>query len=100
MLDESLDFEEELDPDPRWQEHTRSVLEATVARRNVTKGRVDHIGERDSAGLGDAERKRKIAKVVQMLNGDTRKRRLVHYERVCGMCANRQDAVNNTYDLD
>ena len=41
--------------------------------------------------------KSKVEKAIAMMNGDTRGLRISHYEKNCGRCATRAEAVDNLY---
>ncbi|CAK0868324.1 unnamed protein product, partial [Prorocentrum cordatum] len=53
------------------------------------RGALDNEGAAANEQQGHAVVKRKIDGIPQYVNGDIRDERIVHYERCCGMCANR-----------
>jgi hypothetical protein len=78
------------DPHPLWLQHTREVLEETIGRD--IRG---SLGDVDNSLLTTGEGNAKIDKIVQYVNGDIRTKQFVHYERNCGMCGSRQEALDN-----
>ena len=98
LVEEHLEWEEVDDPDPSWSRHTRAVLTEMFSRASDTAGQVNELGVRvvgcAKAAASVADR---VGQACRFINWDTRKSRLVHFEKTCGQCQSRAEAVANVY---
>lgn len=95
LIDAELEFDLYDLPNPAWRRHTQAILVETVGRRMQTVGRLDEVQERVRPGCKDVQTEARIEKALQFITWDTRYPRIVHHERVCGTCANRDQAVQH-----
>ena len=86
-------------PDPSWRRHTESVLKVTVGRPMLKRGRNDNYGVYTSKtrkkAKGADRSEADIDTALFFLNGNCKRARLDHYERACGLCKTREEAVDH-----
>ena len=82
-------------PKSEWKLLTYAILDQTMGMNLRWR-----LPENNSADVSrvhlDRRISRQLAKVTLFLNGDCRQKKIVHYEKGCGICRNIEDARANT----
>jgi hypothetical protein len=95
VLDDELVFDTLNDANTEWLQHTTQIMQCSLGRAEALLGREELFTEHTMFGRQDTAGSLKLS----YINWDIRegRSRVVHYERGCGMCATRGDAVNNVF---